>query len=148
MHGGFSEDAATGKVYTGIPGAGLYEITADLTSWRQIGSDPRLRDNIHGVCVFKHEGTTSIALAQNEAQRVLIVGLDGRVQQELRCPRGGEFTCAAANHFYSKRREDKGEAGKKFAVDEAYDPARFVALAICVSLRTVALSSFIVALSS
>ena len=41
-------------------------------------------DNIHGLVVFEDpDGETCIACAQNDAQRVLIVALDGTVRQEL-----------------------------------------------------------------
>ena len=104
MHGGFSEDQCTGKVYTGIPNCGLFEISADLKTWRKLGTDTRLEANIHGLVAFEHEGTTRLALAQNEAERVLIVGLDGTVEQELQRPRGGEFANDAVNRYYSERR--------------------------------------------
>ena len=103
MHGGFNEDSKTGIVYTGIPGFGLCTISPDLKTWSLLGSDERLKANIHGIVVFEHDGVTSIALAQNEDQRVLIVGLDGAVKQQLDMPKGGEFNFAEANAYYSKR---------------------------------------------
>jgi hypothetical protein len=103
MHGGFNEDPKTGVVYTGIPGYGLCTISPDLKSWSLLGSDERLKANIHGIVVFEHGGVTSIAIAQNEDQRVLIVGLDGAVKQQLDMPKGGEFNFAEANAYYSKR---------------------------------------------
>ena len=90
MHGGFNEDPDTGMVYTGIPGYGLCRISPDLKTWTRFGTDERLKGNIHGIVVFKHEGETAIAVAQNEDARVLIIGLDGTVQQELSMPKGGE----------------------------------------------------------
>ena len=87
MHGGFTEDTTTGKVYTGIPGAGLFELSADLTTWRKLGDDPRLLSNIHGLVVFTHGSETSLALAQNDAERILICSLDGSVKSELTAPR-------------------------------------------------------------
>jgi len=102
MHGGFNEDVDTGIVYTGIPGYGLCEITPDLKTWKVIGSDDRLKANIHGIVVFKNKvGVTTIAVAQNDAQRVLIIGLDGTVQQQLDMPKGGEFNFDEANAYYS-----------------------------------------------
>lgn len=53
--------------------------------------------------VFKHNGTTKIAAAQNENARVLILNLDGTVEQQLDMPVGGEFNFAEANHYYSHR---------------------------------------------
>ena len=52
MHGGFNEDPETGIVYTGIPGYGLCAISKDLKKWTKLGTDERLKDNIHGHCLF------------------------------------------------------------------------------------------------
>ena len=65
MHGGFSEDVDTGIVYTGIPNYGLCKISPDLKTWTRIGKDERLKDNIHGICVYEDRGKKYIAMAQN-----------------------------------------------------------------------------------
>ena len=103
MHGGFNEDADTGVVYTGIPGYGLCAISPDLKQWTRLGTDSRLKANIHGLVVFKHGAVKRLALAQNDAQRVLIVDLEGNVLQELGPPVGGEFSFDEANGYYSSR---------------------------------------------
>lgn len=108
MHGGFNEDAKTGIVYTGIPGYGLCSISADLKTWTKVGTDSRLKDNIHGIDVFEHKGQTLIAVAQNNNQRVLILGLDGTVKQEINKPKGGEFNSVEANAYYSANRYADG----------------------------------------
>jgi hypothetical protein len=100
---GFNEDEDTGIVYTGIPGYGLCAISPDLTTWTVLGDDPRLKDNIHGIVVFKHGGQSWIAVAQNDSQRVLIIGLDGSIKQQLSKPTGGEFEFDEANAYYSNR---------------------------------------------
>ena len=87
----------TGIVYTGIPGYGLCSISPDLKTWRRLGSDERLKGNIHGIVVYKHKGTTYIAVAQNNDSRVLVLGLDGSVLQQLDIPTGGEFDFGPAN---------------------------------------------------
>ena len=97
LAGGFNEDVETGIVYTGIPGYGMCSISPDLKTWSKLGSDERLKGNIHGIVVFKHKGETYIAVAQNEDSRVLVVGLDGTVLQQLDIPTGGEFNFDAAN---------------------------------------------------
>ena len=48
---GFNEDPDTGIVYTGVPGFGLCRISPDLKKWERIGSDERLKGNIHGIVV-------------------------------------------------------------------------------------------------
>jgi len=103
LHGGFNEDPETGIVYTGIPGYGLCTISPDLKTWALLGDDPRLKGNIHGIVVFKHNGVTSIAVAQNNESRVLIIDLKGNVKQQLDAPKGGEFNFGEANAYYSER---------------------------------------------
>ena len=99
MHGGFNEDVDTGIVYTGIPGYGFCSISADLTSWTLLGDDKRLKDNIHGLVVYKHKGKKYVALAQHS--RILIVDLLGKVIQDISKPTGTKFNFAAANKWYS-----------------------------------------------
>ncbi|MBI1372167.1 MAG: hypothetical protein GC159_05325 [Phycisphaera sp.] len=100
MHGGFNEDPETGIVYTGIPGYGLCQISADLKTWKLLGDDPRLKGNIHGLVFFVHNGKKYIAVAQQGDQRVLVVDLDGKVLQQINKPAGGEFNFEPANAYY------------------------------------------------
>ena len=102
MHGGFNEDVATGILYTGIPGYGLCSISANLKTWTLLGDDARLKDNIHGIVVFKHKGTTFLALAQQGNRRILITDLEGKVLQDIKKPTGTEFDFARANEWYSQ----------------------------------------------
>lgn len=99
MHGGFNEDPETGIVYTGIPGYGLCSISPDLKKWTTLGTDERLKDNIHGIVFFVHKGTKYLALAQ-EGKRVLVLTLDGNIVSEISKPNGTEFKFAAANEFF------------------------------------------------
>jgi len=100
MHGGFNEDPETGIVYTGIPGYGLCSISPDLTKWTTLGTDERLKDNIHGIVFFVHKGVKHLALAQ-EGKRVLVLTLDGTIVSEILKPTGTEFEFAAVNEFFS-----------------------------------------------
>lgn len=100
MHGGFNEDPETGIVYTGIPGYGLCSISPDLTQWKTLGTDLRLKDNIHGIVFFVHKGEKFLAVTQ-EGKRVLILTLDGRIISEILKPSGNEFKFAVANEFFS-----------------------------------------------
>ncbi len=107
MHGGFNEDPETGIVYTGIPGYGLCAISADLTKWTKLGTDARLKDNIHGIVFFVHKSQKYLALAQ-EGKRVLVVTLDGTVVSEILKPTGNEFKFAPANAFYASEESNFG----------------------------------------
>jgi hypothetical protein len=100
MHGGFTEDPETGIVYIGIPGYGLCSISPDLVKWSTVGTDSRLKDNIHGIGFFVHKGEKYLALAQ-EGRRVLIITLDGRIMSEIVKPEGTEFTFEQANEFFT-----------------------------------------------
>jgi len=107
MHGGFNEDPETGIVYTGIPGYGLCSISADLTKWNSIGTDERLKDNIHGIVFFVHKGVKLLAVAQ-EGKRVLVLTLDGTIVSEILKPTGDEFKFAPANEFFSSEDSNFG----------------------------------------
>lgn len=107
MHGGFNEDPETGIVYTGIPGYGLCSISADLTKWEAIGSDERLKDNIHGIVFFIHKGVKYLAVAQ-EGKRVLVLTLDGKIVSEILKPTGSEFEFDLANEFFASEKSNFG----------------------------------------
>lgn len=107
MHGGFNEDPETGIVYTGIPGYGLCSISPDLTKWHTIGTDERLKDNIHGIVFFTHKGKKYLAVAQ-EGKRVLVLTLDGTIINEILKPTGYEFNFAPANDFFASKDSNFG----------------------------------------
>jgi hypothetical protein len=129
MHGGFNEDPETGIVYTGIPGYGLCSISADLKTWKKIGTDKRLKDNVHGIVFFVHEGKKLLAMAQHS--RVLITDLDGNPVDQLTSPKGGEFSFAQANDYYAGKKPKFNCTdvtyldGKLYAVT-GYSPGDFV----------------------
>ncbi len=107
MHGGFNEDPETGIVYTGIPGYGLCSISADLMTWSTLGTDERLKDNIHGITFFIHKGVKHLAVAQ-EGKRVLVLTLDGKIVSEILKPIGAEFKFATTNEFFSSEDSNFG----------------------------------------
>lgn len=110
MHGGFTEDPETGIVYTGIPGYGLCSISPDLKKWTRLGSDERLKDNIHGIVFFVHKGKKHLAVAQ-EGKRVLVLNLDGTLVSDILKPSGDEFDFVPANDFFNS-------AGSNFGVTD------------------------------
>ncbi len=107
MHGGFNEDPETGVVYTGIPGYGLCSISPDLQQWKKLGTDERLKDNIHGIVFFVHKGKKHLAVAQ-EGKRVLVLNLDGTIVSDILKPRGNEFDFVPANDFFSSKDSNFG----------------------------------------
>jgi len=107
MHGGFNEDPETNIVYTGIPGYGLCAISPDLKSWSLIGTDERLKDNIHGIVFFIHKGKKHLAVAQ-EGKRVLVLDLNGNIISEILKPTGKEFSFAQANDFFKSEDSNFG----------------------------------------
>jgi hypothetical protein len=102
MHGGFTEDPETGIVYTGIPGFGLCSVSPDLKTWSKLGTDERLKGNIHGIVMFTHQGQKLLAAAQNADSRVLVMTLDGAITDTLTIPIGDEFTYNEANSYYKQ----------------------------------------------
>lgn len=107
MHGGFNEDPETGVIYTGIPGYGLCAISPDLKKWTKLGTDERLKDNIHGIVFFVHKGKKHLAVAQN-GKRVLVLNLDGTIVSDLLKPTGNEFDFAQANEFFASEDSNFG----------------------------------------
>lgn len=107
MHGGFNEDPETGIVYTGIPGYGLCSISADLKTWTVLGTDERLKDNIHGITFFVHKGQKHLAVAQNN-KRVLVLNIDGTIVSDILKPTGNEFDFAPANNFFASKKSNFG----------------------------------------
>ncbi|MCB0686309.1 MAG: hypothetical protein KDC53_07285 [Saprospiraceae bacterium] len=107
MHGGFNEDPETGIIYTGIPGYGLCAISPDLTQWTRIGTDDRLKDNIHGIVFFEHKGKKHLAVAQ-EGKRVLVLDINGNIVSDIVKPIGCEFDFEEANTFYASEDSNFG----------------------------------------
>ncbi len=107
LHGGFNEDPETGIVYTGIPGYGLCSISPDLKKWTKIGTDERLKDNIHGIVFFVHKGKKHLAVAQN-GKRVLVLNIDGSIVSDLLQPTGDEFDFEPANDFFKSPESNFG----------------------------------------
>ena len=107
MHGGFNEDPETGVVYTGIPGYGLCSISPDLKKWTRLGTDERLKDNIHGIAFFVHKGKKHLAVAQ-EGKRVLVLNPDGSIVSDILKPGGNEFDFVPANDFFASRGSNFG----------------------------------------
>lgn len=107
MHGGFNEDPETGIIYTGIPGYGLCSISPDLKTWTKLGTDERLKDNIHGIVFFVHKGKKQLAVAQ-EGKRVLVLNLDGTIVSDILKPRGNEFDFVPANDFFASQGSNFG----------------------------------------
>ena len=107
MHGGFNTDPETNTVYTGIPGYGLCSISSDLTEWKLLGDDPKLKDNVHGIVFFVHKGKKYLALAQNN-KRVLVVDINGKIVSEVTKPKGTEFDYKAANDFFASKKSNFG----------------------------------------
>ena len=107
MHGGFNEDPETGIIYTGIPGYGLCSISPDLKTWTKLGTDERLKDNIHGIVFFVHKGKKHLAVAQ-EGKRVLVLNLDGSIVSDILKPKGIEFDFVPANDFFKSKESNFG----------------------------------------
>ncbi len=107
MHGGFNEDPETGIIYTGIPGYGLCSISPDLKKWEKLGSDERLKDNIHGIVFFIHKGKKQLAVAQN-GKRILVLNLDGTIVSDILKPKGIEFDFVPTNDFFKSKGSNFG----------------------------------------
>src|SRR5579885_2207260 len=92
-HGGFTVDLRKGKgeTYFALKGAGIIQISADLKSTRMIDTPEEARNtNLHNTTVWHAaDGTSHLLFPGNEANKVFVMGLDGKLESALSTPDGG-----------------------------------------------------------
>ncbi|MBK8504435.1 MAG: hypothetical protein IPL46_20855 [Saprospiraceae bacterium] len=72
-----------------------------------MGTDERLKDNIHGIVFFRPQLKKYLAVAQ-EGKRVLVLNIDGTIVSDLVKPIGREFEFEPANDFFSSPESNFG----------------------------------------
>jgi hypothetical protein len=92
-HGGFSVDLAKGKgeTYFALKGAGIIQISADLKSTRMIDTPEEMRNtNLHNTTIWHAPDAKShLLFPGNEANKVFMTGLDGKLDAVLATPEAG-----------------------------------------------------------
>lgn len=91
-HGGFTVDLRPGKgeTYFSLKGAGIIQISADLKSTRMIDTAPEMKGtNLHNTTIHHTaSGNSYLLFPGNEAGRVFVTGVDGKLLHTMARPDG------------------------------------------------------------
>lgn len=88
-HGGFAVDRRGGKgeTYFALPGAGILQISADLSSVKLLPTDPAMKDtNMHNAMLWTANKETYLTFPGNAANKVFTTTLDGKLVNTLNPP--------------------------------------------------------------
>src|ERR1051325_10864154 len=104
-HGGFSVDLRKGKgeTYFALKGAGIVQISADLKSTRMIDTPDEMKNtNLHNTTIWHaQDGTSHLMFPGNEANKVFVTGLDGKLDAMLNPPDAGiDLGNPAPNEYF------------------------------------------------
>ena len=94
LHGGFAIDNRPdkGQIYYGMPGSGILRIESDLTTQDLISLPDNLGDlNFHSTRIATLNGQERVMLAANGDEKVILVDLEGSVDQILSRPEFDEY---------------------------------------------------------
>ncbi|MBI1355659.1 MAG: hypothetical protein GC160_15075 [Acidobacteria bacterium] len=91
-HGGFAVDRRSGKgeTFFALPGAGILEVSSDLSKVRLLDTDASMKDtNMHNATIwFDGSGKGFLTFPGNQAARVFTTTLDGKLVNTLEPPDG------------------------------------------------------------
>lgn len=104
-HGGFSVDLAKGKgeTYFALKGAGIVQISGDLKSTRMIDTPEEMKNtNMHNTTVWHApDGKAHLLFPGNEAGKVFVTGIDGKLDATLGAPEPGvDLGNPAPNEYF------------------------------------------------
>lgn len=92
-HGGFTVDLRKGKgeTYFALKGAGIIQISADLKSARMIDTPEEMKNtNLHNTTIWHApDGKSHLLFPGNEANKVFVTELDGKLDAVLPAPGPG-----------------------------------------------------------
>src|SRR5579872_1053753 len=92
-HAGFTVDLAKGKgeTYFSLKGAGIIQISADLKSTRMIDTPEEMKNtNLHNTTIWHDaDAKAHLLFPGNEANKVFVTGLDGKLDAVLSTPAPG-----------------------------------------------------------
>ncbi len=92
-HGGFAVDLRPGKgeTYFGLKGAGILQISSDLSKIRMLDTPPAMQNtNLHNAAIWRApDGAVFLSFPGNEANRVFTTDLNGKLVHTLEPPAAG-----------------------------------------------------------
>ena len=91
-HGGFAVDRRDGKgeVYFALPGAGIIQVSSDLSSTRMLATDDAMKPhNMHNTTIwYDRGGGAHLSFPGNGTSTVYTTNLDGKLEHTLGSPDG------------------------------------------------------------
>lgn len=117
-HGGFAIDRRSGKgeTYFALPGAGIIQLSNDLSSAKMVATDPAMKNtNMHNATIWYADGVMPyLAFPANDAGKVFTTSLDGTLISTLDPPSSSHrFGPDAVNAYF-------GEGGRFVPTDVEY----------------------------
>ena len=92
-HGGFAVDIRPGKgeTYFALKGAGIIQISSDLTSTRLLDTAPEMKNtNLHNTTIwYAPDGSPYLEFPGNEAGEVFTTDVNGKLLHALKTPERG-----------------------------------------------------------
>ncbi len=105
-HGGFAIDRRPGKgeIYFALPGAGIIQISADMTKTWMLPTDPGMKAaNMHNASIwYGKDGTPFLSFPGNGSASVYITSIDGKLLHTLKTPEPGrDLGFPLANDYFA-----------------------------------------------
>jgi hypothetical protein len=105
-HGGFTVDLRRGKgeTYFALKGAGIVQISADLKTTRMLDTPDEVKNtNLHNTTVWHApDGTSHLLFPGNEANKVFVTGMDGKLETTLNPPEGVDLGNPVPNQYFKE----------------------------------------------
>ena len=93
-HGGFAVDRSEnrGEIYFALPGAGIIQISADMSETRMLATDPAMKPhNMHNAAIwYDSAGKGHLSFPGNGTSTVYTTSLDGTLEHTLTAPDGSK----------------------------------------------------------
>jgi hypothetical protein len=134
-HGGFAIDRRDGRgeVYFALPGAGIIQVSADLSKTRMLETDDAMKPhNMHNATIwYDSDGEGHLSFPGNGNATVFTTDLAGKLEHELTAPDGTSDLGfpAATQYFYGRGNfvpTDVEQLGSLFYVATGYSSLDYV----------------------
>jgi hypothetical protein len=134
-HGGFAVDLRKGhgETYFALKGAGIIQIGVDLKSTRMIDTPDEMKNtNLHNTTIWHApDGKSHLLFPANEANKVFVTELDGKLDAVLKTPEPGvDLGNQVPNDYFKSNGKfiptDVEQLDGKLYMTTGYSPLDFV----------------------
>jgi hypothetical protein len=134
-HGGFTVDLRKGKgeTYFALKGAGIIQISADLKSTRMVDTPDEMKNtNLHNTTIwYAADGKSHLLFPGNEANKVFVTELDGKLDAVLPAPEPGvDLGNPVPNDYFKSNGKfvptDVEQLDGKLYITTGYSPLDYV----------------------